>query len=271
MNATPSNTPSDLIKLRKQLGEDNADAVAEFFDGRIGGLRDELTELVKKQAENIQVAKASGRPEDAAIANAGTRVVQDADQAVKAAEADPTPDKAAEARDKVEEAAQVVDETESELTGRVTRVERRLGSNNERDSFEGVRQRVCDLEESHGSLQSAVAYAVAFARSGGDGGVARRASKVALTVFGLVAVIYWLIWWPSRLDYDLLVNLGLAFGAGGLAGWIALLWWGDDGAASASAGASASAYNGGGQRNVGLDILDDDRQVAAGASAHAHH
>lgn len=267
---TTDNTPADLAKLQKQLGEDNANAVAEFVDGRISGLRDELTDLIGRQKANIDKAKESDDSEVKVSANDATKSVKEADAVVKAAESDPTPQKKAAAKQKMEEAEEKVSEVESDLQ-RIVALEHASRNHDERIvSLESHQTSETARLDQVSAMATANAHAIA---TGGTGDTLERAGRVALTTFMIVGVLYWLIWWLSPLDWSFLVNLGLALGAGALAGWVALTRGGTDQSSEATAEAEASSRS-----NVGLgifrsakaDATANQNRAAANGSASAH-
>jgi len=250
-----SNTPqkSDIEILAEALDgtlRQKAEAIDAHMDRKLNKFETKLIgqvkDLVGRQGKNIDKAKESEDAEVKASANEATKAVKAADAAVKTAEADPTPDKAKEAKDKVEEAEKKVSKTESDLAARMSAAEERL------DNHEG---RLKSLEEKQtattAALDGMLVQVRANARAialGGDGGRMVRASRVALTVFMVVLVTYWLVWWLTPLDYQWQIDLGLALGAGGLAGWIALIWGADRAEGRAEARANAAA-------DAGLDIV----------------
>lgn len=255
-------TPEHYDVLKDALGTKTADAIVgvarEQAEDVLAGNRAELTELTEKVKSLAAQHGATPEVKEAA------KVVADATREHNDSSAKDEPSEADAAKDaeRVEQARKVVDGAESDLADQVARHEREVNGEG------GIRDRVAALEESHSSLQTAVARAVAIARSG-EGGALQHASRVALTVFAIVGVFYWLVWWLTPLDYQWEVNLGLALGAGGLAGWIALVWWSkaSDGESSAAASAEAQA---GGHHDDGLDIIQP-RGAAANADAQSGH
>jgi hypothetical protein len=259
-----TNTPQDLVELQQQLGADNANAVAAFVDGRITAAfannRAQLEEmaahverLFAQQGPTPEVGQAAQAVGDVAAAN---QAASQGTPSQAEAEADSA---------RVEQARRVVDQADPDLRAILTDHE----------------QRICDLQDGQTGLvasvegaQTAAARAIAIARSG-EGGALVQASRIALTVFAIVGVSYWLIWWLTPLNYEWQTNLGLALGAGGLAGWIALVWSGQHQDGSAAAASAEAASGGHGQRpnDAGLAIVRPTAQgsganAAAGASAH---
>jgi len=220
--ATKSN-PSDVTQLGRQVGGDNAAAIAEFVDGRItlalDMLADRLTELVSRQMANVAVAKDEGSSEAAKSANVGTRAVKAANEAVKKADASGDPEDAAKAKAKTEEAAEVVTQVESDLAARVSAVEatlapwregEKLGSRpaSRFDPIEedlvACRDQITTMRGRVDQAFSASAEALAIARSGGRGPalwlVGLVTFVVALLVAGLLAIFtpltfFWDAWW----------------------------------------------------------------------------
>lgn len=124
-----SKSKSDVDILAKGLDgsrRQQAEAIANFVDGRIAGLREEVNGLIDTQAKNIEIAEADGSSEAAKVVNEGTAAVVAADQAVEEAEAEPTPEKAKAAAEAVEEAAGKVEEVKSDLEQRVAEIEETL-------------------------------------------------------------------------------------------------------------------------------------------------
>jgi len=170
-----------------------AEAIATFVDGRINGLREELTTLVGQQKANIEVAKAEGSPEAAAAANEGSAAANEAKAAVKEAEADPTPEKVEQATGKVKKAKLKVAEAESELAAMVAKHDNELYNEDN-----GVLCRLKRLEENQTGLTSSVeglwvkvqanAKAIAFGTTAGLARIARMSTGV----FG-IGVLLWLL------------------------------------------------------------------------------
>ena len=221
--ATKSN-PSDVTQLGRQVGGDNAAAIAEFVDGRItlalDMLADRLTELVSRQMANVAVAKDEGSSEAAKSANVGTRAVKAANEAVKKADASGDPEDAAKAKAKTEEAAEVVTQVESDLAARVSAVEatlapwregEKLGSRpaSRFDPIEedlvACRDQITTMRGRVDQSVSASAEALAIARSSGGRGpalwvVGIVTFVVALLVAGVLAIFtrlsfFWDAWW----------------------------------------------------------------------------
>lgn len=192
----PKEIPADQAKLADQLGSDNAAAVAEFVDGRIKvaikGLRKEVISLVGQQKENIEAAKVDGSAEAAEVSNEGTRAVQAADQAVKEATEDPTPEKAEAADQAVKVAKEKVDKAESDLEAMVRDHDEVLhGEEN------GLIRRVAELEEAQTRNSASIeglwvnvranARAIAY---GTTAGLARIARLTGTTF--VVGILIWL-------------------------------------------------------------------------------
>lgn len=187
-----SNNQSDIEKLGRQVGGQNAAAIAELVDSRIAaalaGLREELAELVARQAINIENAKAEGSPEVKAGTNEATLAIKDANAAKKVAEADPTDENVEKAEQKVEEAKQSVSETERTLAERMSAAEGRL------DDHE---TRISKLEKDHKGLSASVeglwvsvranARAITYGTTAGFARIAR----ITLAVLG-IGVLVWL-------------------------------------------------------------------------------
>ena len=213
--ATKSN-PSDVTQLGRQVGGDNAAAIAEFVDGRItlalDMLADRLTELVSRQMANVAVAKDEGSSEAAKSANVGTRAVKAANEAVKKADASGDPEDAAKAKDKVKEAAQAVAKTETDLAARVSAVEETLApwrkgealGSRPASRFDSLEQDMPRLRAAVDQSASASAEALAIVRSGGRGPslwvVSIVTFVVALIVAGILAIFtpltfFWDAWW----------------------------------------------------------------------------
>jgi hypothetical protein len=220
---TSNTSKPDVDLLAEALDGSNrqrAEAIGTFVNGRIAAaidhLREEVTGLVVRQKENISEAKGSDDSEVKASANESTKAVKAADEAVKQAEADPTPEKAAKASAKVEEAKDKVDKTESDLTARVSALE---------EGRENHEQRICALEDGQTGLAASVeglwvsvrAHAHAIATGGGAVTGLRRAARLTIATF-LVVVAIWLLLvftpWVSLGSWN--VGLGLAAIAAGL-------------------------------------------------------
>jgi len=212
------------------LGKVSADAIRgmarEEAEDILAANRAELLEL----AERVRTmhAEHGSAPE----VKEAAQVVSDATKAHNAEADKPAPSEDLDT-ERVQQARQVVQRAESDLAEIVQRHEDEIYGPDR-----GILVRLDCLEESHSSLQTAVARAIAIARSG-EGNALRLASGVALMVFGIVGAIYALVWWLSPLDYQFLVNIGLALGAGGLAGWVTMWWSSLRSESSASANAEA--------------------------------
>lgn len=252
-----SNTPEDLVELQNAVGERKGNAIAKFVDGRIAAAFADNHAQLEEMAARVERLFAQHGPTPEV--RQAAQVVGSAAAANQAAQqgnpslADVDADSA-----RVEQARQVVSQADPASQS---------GSGNHEERICALEERQSGLVASVEGAQTAAANAIAIARFSG-GGALMRASQVALTVFAIVGVTYWLVWWLTPLDYQLLTNLGLALGAGGLAGWIALVWAGQHQDGSAAA-ASAEAASGHGQRShhdAGLDIV---QRAHGGSSAAA--
>lgn len=211
---------SNYDTVKKHLGPNTADAIRGMIHDEIDGLREEVTELVSRQKENVAAAKEEGSSEAAKVANAGTKAVKAADEAVKKADASGDPEDAAEAKDKTEEAAEVVTQVESDLAARVSAVEatlapwregEKLGSRpaSRFDPIEedlvACRDQITTMRGRVDQSVSASAEALAIARSSGGRGpalwvVGIVTFVVALLVAGVLAIFtrlsfFWDAWW----------------------------------------------------------------------------
>jgi uncharacterized membrane protein len=117
---------SNYDHLAEKLGTETADAIRglarEEALAVIDDLREEVQHLVQRQQGNIEASKQGGS-KDASGVNDATRAVQDADASVKAAAADPTPEKQADASSKVEKAEKSVSELESDNASKQARID----------------------------------------------------------------------------------------------------------------------------------------------------
>lgn len=187
---------SNYEVVKNALGTKTADAIRglarEEAEDVINGLREEVSGLVARQVENIEVAEAEGSPEAAEAADKGTVAVQAADQAVKEAKADPTPERAAEAAEAVEVAKEEVDKAESDLEAMVRDHDEVLyGEEN------GLIRRVAELEEGQTRNSASIeglwvnvranARAIAY---GTTAGLARIARLTGTTF--VVGILIWL-------------------------------------------------------------------------------
>ncbi len=278
---------SDIEALAEALDGTNlqrAEAIVNLVDNRtaktIKEFSHRLGAIIDQQHENIEAAKAEGSPEAGKLTNPATRAVKEANEAVKAAESEPTDDeKAKQAEEKVEKAAQAVSKTESDLEKLVLKHEDEI-YREETGILARLKKNEADisrLEKNYSGLNANVeglwtdvqANARAIA-SGGGAGVFERAARVALTVFGVVTVLYALIGGLSPLDWRWENQLALPLGAGALAGWAALLWGGDPSSSSASAESEASIRSRRGSQPRGGEDAGTAIFTPARASASAH-
>ncbi len=234
-----STTPQDLAALQRQLGTDNANAVAQFVDGRITtAFADNRSQLEEMAARVEQLFAQQGATPQ--VVQAAQAVGQAAAANEQASQGTPSQADAQADSVRVEQARRVVGQADPDI----------------RATLAVHQQCIIDLQTGLTGVtagvegaQTTAARAIAIARSG-EGGALLRASRVALTVFAIVGVFYWLVWWLTPLNYQWQTNLGLAMGVGALAGWIAALWSGQRRVGSAVASAEAASGHG------GLDIIN---------------
>lgn len=252
---------SKFDQLANQLGRDNADAIAAFvddrFDQRTEELRAEREELKQLTAQvreliaqhgasNPEVRQAAQAVEQARESHNAEVRQHNAEvaQAEQAGAAAPAQQDDSSSSDRASQARQVVDQSRSSLEAQVADHERRIKSleNARTGDLAKVDQAVAQAKES-GRVS---ARAIAIARStGGDGGRLEHATRTALAVFGVVFVLYLLIWGLTPLEHTWRDQFAWPFGLGALAFWLSYLFW------------------------SGNDQEQDDHRAEAEAEAHA--
>lgn len=239
---------SKFDQLANQLGRDNADAIAAFVDDRF----DARTEELRAQGEELKQLTAEVR-ELIAQHGASNPEVRQAAQAVQqareehnaevrqhnaeAAQAQAQPvsspvepaapqDDSPPPADRTSQVRQVVDKSRSALEAQVADHENRIKKLE--DARTGDLSRIDQAKKRADEAHSVSARAVAIARSaGGDGGRLEHATRIALAVFGIVFVLYLLVWGLTPLEHTWRDQFAWPFGFGALAFWLSYLFGGD--------------------------------------------
>jgi hypothetical protein len=270
---TAPNNPTDVEILGHQVGSDNANAIATFVDGRIAAafvendrrladLEQRVVDLHGVAGNQPAVTEAAQAVRNATVAHndhlthpseataaADTASTQQAAQAVEQAEQELGAGQAdgsqePPATEPVQPPAAI--QVDEELAGRVRELEIQ-GERHERilciDRVGDRPQSRLDNMDTQLRLTSrASANALAIARAaGGDGRRLEFASRIALATFGVVAIIYLLVFGLTSLDWTLRDQFAWPFGLGAVAFWIAWLYSEDNNDQQATAEARAEA------------------------------
>lgn len=234
------NKKSDIEILAEGLDGSNvqrAHAIATFVDGRLAdalmSIRKDVQASVATQAANIRAAGELSEGERAAVADvvdeATEKVNAAADQADALADQladgqEVNPEDIAEAEAAAEEARVAVDGVSQTLEARVATLERRVDGHQK--DITALNARVDQVQAcANESLSvSARALAVAYTAGGGEGRWAR-ASRLALAVFGVVLVLYFLLAVLTPLDWTLRDQFAWPFGFAAVAFWLGLVYF----------------------------------------------